>query len=92
MGAHPNGTYSSVATNFGTQLGHHNYSVPPTTLPSLQSTYHPTTSYHSTLGVLTSAPQTVLPYTTVQSTYSMTGSTYSTVGTNAYGASGVSSG
>ncbi|XP_043482182.1 uncharacterized protein LOC122511167 isoform X3 [Leptopilina heterotoma] len=92
MGAHPNGTYSSVATNYGTQLGHHNYSVPPTTLPSLQSTYHPTTSYHSTLGVLTSAPQTVLPYTTVQSTYSMTGSTYSTVGTNAYGASGVSSG
>lgn len=94
MASHPNGTYSTGATSFNTQLPHHNYSVPQTnipqtTLPSLYST----TSYHSTLGGLTSVPQTVLPFSTGQSTFATSGSTYSTtVGTNAFGTSGVTSG
>ncbi|EFN68490.1 Peripheral-type benzodiazepine receptor-associated protein 1 [Camponotus floridanus] len=94
MASHPNGTYSTGASSFNTQLPHHNYSVPQTnitqtTLPSMYST----TSYHSTLGGLTSVPQSVLPFSTGQSTFATSGSTYSTtVGTNAFGTSGVSSG
>ncbi|KAK0167291.1 hypothetical protein PV327_004709 [Microctonus hyperodae] len=98
LSSHPNGTYSSgVASSYGTthQLGPLNYSVPQTnltqtTLASLPS--YSSSSYHSALGVLTSAPQSVLPYSSVTSSYSSTGSTYSTVGTNAFGTSGVSSG
>ncbi|XP_070161623.1 peripheral-type benzodiazepine receptor-associated protein 1 isoform X1 [Polyergus mexicanus] len=94
MASHPNGIYSTGTSSFNTQLPHHNYSVPQTnipqtTLPSLYST----TSYHSTLGGLTSVPQTVLPFSTGQSTFATSGSTYSTtVGTNAFGTSGVTSG
>lgn len=102
MTTHPNGTFTSggvVGSNYSTshQLPHHNYSVPPTnivqtTLASLPP-YSSAGSYHSTgLGVLTSTPQTVLPYSSVQNSYSTTGSTYSTVGTNAFGTAGVNSG
>nr|XP_050857277.1 uncharacterized protein LOC127066959 isoform X7 [Vespula vulgaris] len=94
MSTHPNGTYSSGAS-YNPQLSHLNYSVPPsnitqTTLSTL--TPYSTASFHSTLGPLTSVPQTVLPFSSVQSTYATSGSTYSTVGTNAFGTSGVGSG
>ncbi|XP_063980047.1 uncharacterized protein Rbp isoform X2 [Diachasmimorpha longicaudata] len=95
--SHPNGTFTSGVSSYATahQLGHHNYPVtqtnlPQTTLASLPS--YSSSSYHTALGVLTSAPQTVLPYSSVQSTFSTTPSTYSTVGTNAFSTSGVSSG
>ncbi|XP_017879224.1 uncharacterized protein LOC108624439 isoform X3 [Ceratina calcarata] len=93
--SHPNGTYSTGASSFGTQLSHHNYSVPQTSMPQTTLSSLPpysTSSYHSTLGVLTSVPQTVLPFSSVQSSFAPSGSTYSTVGTNAFGTSGVSSG
>ncbi|XP_039302589.1 uncharacterized protein LOC105194544 isoform X5 [Solenopsis invicta] len=97
MASHPNGTYSSGATSYNTQLAHHNYTVPQTNLPQTTLSSLPlysTTSFHSTLGGLTSVPQSVLPFSTGQSTFANTsGSTYSTtVGTNAFGTSGVSSG
>ncbi|XP_057342232.1 RIMS-binding protein 3-like isoform X2 [Microplitis mediator] len=96
--SHPNGTFTSgVVSSYGTthQLGHHNYSVPQsnltqTTLSSLPP--YSSSSYHSALSVLPSVSQSVLPYSSVQTSYSTTGSTYSTVGTNAFGTSGVSSG
>ncbi|XP_071643131.1 uncharacterized protein Rbp isoform X2 [Temnothorax longispinosus] len=94
MASHPNGTYSTGATSYNTQLPHHNYTmsqtnIPQTTLPSLP--LYPT-SYHSTLG-LTSVPQSVLPFSSGQSTFATSGTTYSTtVGTNAFGTPGVSSG
>ncbi|EGI57188.1 RIMS-binding protein 2 [Acromyrmex echinatior] len=96
MASHTNGTYSTGATSYSTQLPHHNYTVPQTnitqtTLSSLP--LYSTTSFHSTLGGLTSVPQSVLPFSTGQSTFATSGSTYSTtVGTNAFGTSGVSSG
>ncbi|XP_018407403.1 PREDICTED: RIMS-binding protein 2 [Cyphomyrmex costatus] len=96
MASHTNGTYSTGATSYNTQLPHHNYTVPQTnitqtTLSSLP--LYSTTSFHSTLGGLTSVPQSVLPFSTGQSTFATSGSTYSTtVGTNAFGTSGVSSG
>ncbi|KYQ57013.1 RIMS-binding protein 2 [Trachymyrmex zeteki] len=96
MASHTNGTYSTGATSYNTPLPHHNYTVPQTnitqtTLSSLP--LYSTTSYHSTLGGLTSVPQSVLPFSTGQSTFATSGSTYSTtVGTNAFGTSGVSSG
>ncbi|KAI4482819.1 hypothetical protein M0804_008672 [Polistes exclamans] len=94
MATHPNGTYSSGATSFNPQLSHLNYSVPPsnitqTTLSTM--TPYSTASFHSTLGPLTSVPQTVLPYSSAPSSYATSGSTYSTVGTNAYNIPGVSS-
>ncbi|XP_018343615.1 PREDICTED: uncharacterized protein LOC108749416 isoform X5 [Trachymyrmex septentrionalis] len=95
MASHTNGTYSTGATSYNTQLPHHNYTVPQTnitqtTLSSLP--LYSTTSFHS-LGGLTSVPQSVLPFSTGQSTFATSGSTYSTtVGTNAFGTSGVSSG
>lgn len=89
MASHPNGTYSTGATSFNTQLPHHNYTVPQTTSLPMYST----TSYHSTLGGLTSVPQSVLPFSTGQSTFATSGTTYSTtIGTNAFGTSGVTSG
>ncbi|XP_019700001.1 uncharacterized protein LOC105189771 isoform X3 [Harpegnathos saltator] len=95
MASHPNGTYSTGATSYNTQLSHHNYTVPQTnitqtTLSSLP--LYSTTPYHSTLGGLTSVPQSVLPFSSGQSTFSTSGSTYSTVGTNAFGTPGTSSG
>ncbi|XP_011863351.1 PREDICTED: peripheral-type benzodiazepine receptor-associated protein 1-like isoform X2 [Vollenhovia emeryi] len=95
MASHPNGTYSTAATSYNAQLPHHNYSVPQTniTQTTLSSLPLYSTPYHSTLG-LTSVPQSVLPFSTGQSTFATgSGSTYSTtVGTNAFGSSGVSSG
>ncbi|XP_011345210.1 uncharacterized protein LOC105283834 isoform X2 [Ooceraea biroi] len=97
LASHPNGTYSTGATSYNTQLPPHNYTVPQTnitqtTLSSLPL-YSTTPSFHSTLGGLTSVPQSVLPFSTGQSTFATSGSTYSTtVGTNAFGTSGVSSG
>ncbi|XP_034952674.1 uncharacterized protein [Chelonus insularis] len=97
--SHPNGTFTSgVGSTYGTthQLGHLNYSVPQsnltqTTLSSLPP--YSSSSYHSTLSVLPSVSQSVLPFSSVQSSFSTTGSTYSTVGTNAsFGTSGISSG
>lgn len=100
--SHPNGTYSTgVVSSYGTshqqQLAsaHHSYSVPPTNITQTTLSSLPPYSsapYHSTLGILTSAPQSVLPFSSVQSSYATTGSTYSTVGTNAFGTSGVTSG
>ncbi|XP_053974378.1 uncharacterized protein LOC128874087 isoform X4 [Hylaeus volcanicus] len=93
--SHPNGTYSTGASTFNTQLSHHNFSVPQTSIPQTTLSSLPpysTSSFHSTLGALTSVPQTVLPYSSVQSTFATSGSTYSTVGTNAFGTSGVNSG
>ncbi|XP_076176272.1 RIMS binding protein isoform X3 [Ptiloglossa arizonensis] len=93
--SHPNGTYSTGASTFNTQLSHHNFSVPQTSIPQTTLSSLPpysTSSFHSTIGALTSVPQTVLPFSSVQSTYATSGSTYSTVGTNAFGTSGVSSG
>ncbi|XP_032673168.1 uncharacterized protein LOC116845031 isoform X4 [Odontomachus brunneus] len=93
MAPHPNGTYSTGATSYNTQLPHHNYTVPQTniTQTTLSSLPLYSTSYHSTLG-LTSVPQSVLPFSSGQSTFATSGSTYSTVGTNAFGTSGVSTG
>ncbi|XP_076303459.1 RIMS binding protein isoform X10 [Lasioglossum baleicum] len=96
--SHPNGTYSTGASTYSGQLSHHNYSVPQTSLPQTTLSSLPpysTSSYHSTLGPLTSVPQTVLPYSSVPSSYANTGSTYSTVGTlgtNAFSGSGVGTG
>ncbi|XP_046144124.1 uncharacterized protein LOC114870940 isoform X1 [Osmia bicornis bicornis] len=94
--SHPNGTYSTGAgSSYSSQLSHHNYSVPQTSIPQTTLSSLPpysTSSYHSTLGPLTSVPQTVLPFSNVQSCFATSGSTYSTVGTNAFGTSGVGSG
>ncbi|XP_028049736.1 uncharacterized protein LOC105829483 isoform X5 [Monomorium pharaonis] len=95
MASHPNGTYSTGATTYNTQLAHHNYTGPQTNIPQTTLSSLPlySTTFHSTLGGLTSVPQSVLPYSTGQSTFATSGSTYSTtVGTNAFGTSGVSSG
>ncbi|KYN15265.1 RIMS-binding protein 2 [Trachymyrmex cornetzi] len=95
LASHTNGTYSTGATSYNTQLPHHNYTVPQTniTQTTLSSLPLYSTSFHSTLGGLTSVPQSVLPFSTGQSTFATSGSTYSTtVGTNAFGTSGVSSG
>ncbi|XP_043801630.1 uncharacterized protein LOC122719654 isoform X4 [Apis laboriosa] len=94
--SHPNGTYSTGAGgSFSTQLSHHNFSVPQTSIPQTTLSSLPpysTTSFHSTLGALTNVPQSALPFSSVQSSFVTSGSTYSTVGTNAFGTSGVSSG
>ncbi|XP_076237563.1 RIMS binding protein isoform X7 [Calliopsis andreniformis] len=93
--SHPNGTYSTGTSTFSSQLSHHNFSVPQTSIPQTTLSSLPpysTNTFHSTLGALTSVPQTVLPFSSVQSTFATSGSTYSTVGTNAFGTSGVSSG
>ncbi|XP_046474092.1 uncharacterized protein Rbp isoform X3 [Neodiprion pinetum] len=97
MTSHPNGTYNSVTTSYASQLTHHNYSgphtsIPQTTLSSLPPYSTTTPAYHSTLGTLTSSSQNMLPFSTGQSTFSTAGSNYSTVGTNAYGTSGVNTG
>ncbi|XP_048505254.1 uncharacterized protein LOC105684376 isoform X2 [Athalia rosae] len=97
MASHHNGTYSSVATSYGSQLSHHNYSgphtsIPQTTLSSLPPYSTTTPAYHSTLGALTSSSQNMLPFSTGQSTFSTAGSNFSTVGTNAYGTTGVNTG
>ncbi|XP_012270020.1 RIMS-binding protein 2 isoform X4 [Orussus abietinus] len=92
LATHPNGTYNSVVTSYGTQLAHHNYPVPQTNLPqtTLSSlTPYSTPSFHSTLNALSSVSQPGLPFSSCPSTFSTTGSTYSTVGTNAFGTSGV---
>lgn len=94
--SHPNGTYSKGAgSSYTSQLSHHNFSVPQTSIPQTTLSSLPpysSSSYHSTLGPLTSVPQTVLPFSSVQSCFATSGSTYSTVGTNAFGTSGVGSG
>ncbi|XP_048269149.1 uncharacterized protein LOC126918611 isoform X2 [Bombus affinis] len=93
--SHPNGTYSTGASSFSTQLPHHNFSVPQTSIPQTTLSSLPpysTSSFHSTLGALTSVPQTALSFSSVPSSFVTSGSTYSTVGTNAFGTSGVSSG
>ncbi|XP_076641762.1 RIMS binding protein isoform X6 [Halictus rubicundus] len=96
--SHPNGTYSTGASTYSAQMPHHNYSVPQTSIPQTTLSSLPpysTSSYHSTLGPLTSVPQTVLPFSSVPSSYANSGSTYSTVGTlgtNAFSASGVGTG
>lgn len=94
--SHPNGTYSTGAGgSFGTQLSHHNFSVPQTSIPQTTLSSLPpysTSTFHSTLGALTNVPQSALPFSSVQSSFVTSGSTYSTVGTNAFGTSGVSSG
>lgn len=95
MASHPNGTYSTGATSYNTPLTHHNYTVPQTNIPQTTLSSMPmysTTSYHSTLAGLTSVPHSVLPFSSSPSTFATSGSTYSTVGTNAFGTSGVSSG
>lgn len=87
---HPNGTYNTIATTYGTQLAHHNYPGLQTTIASLPSgPSYSSTSY--SLGTIGSAAQSVLPYSSVQSTYTTTGATYSTVGSS-FTTSGISSG
>ena len=94
--SHPNGTYTGTgASSFSTQLSHPNFSAPQTSIPQTTLSSLPpysTTSFHSTLGPLTSVPQPALSFSSVQSSFTTSGSTYSTVGTNAFGTSGVSSG
>ncbi|XP_011297684.1 uncharacterized protein Rbp isoform X2 [Fopius arisanus] len=95
--SHPNGTFTSGVSSYATahQLGQHNYTVTQTNLPQTTLatlTPYSSSSYHPALAVFTSTPQPMLPYSSVQSTFSTTPSTYSTVGTNAFGTSGVSSG
>lgn len=94
--SHPNGTYTGTgASSFSTQLSHPNFSAPQTSIPQTTLSSLPpysTTSFHSTLGPLTSIPQPALSFSSVQSSFTTSGSTYSTVGTNAFGTSGVSSG
>lgn len=88
--SHPNGTYNTIATTYGTQLAHHNYPGLQTTIASLPTgPSYSSTSY--SLGTIGSAAQSVLPYSSVQSTYTTTGATYSTVGSS-FTTSGISSG